>query len=137
MTAELETGTPKIPAGMPLTNRLDKMTTEQAKWAIRNGDAWIAYLREQRAAGVEVELLASESKTVEVSDADKYRAVCDVLCGVWLELTDNSREDLEIEQIPCWVELLHWAVKEIPVGYERERDRLQSELKRYLKGAKN
>ena len=34
-----------IPKGMPLTNRLDKMTKEQAIWAIRNGDAWIAYLK--------------------------------------------------------------------------------------------
>ena len=34
-----------IPPGMPLTNRLDKMTIEQGRWAIRNGDAWIAYLK--------------------------------------------------------------------------------------------
>ena len=36
-----------IPPGMPLTNRLDKMTIEQGRWAIRNGDAWIAYLKEK------------------------------------------------------------------------------------------
>ena len=36
-----------IPDGMPLTNGLDKMTTEQAIWTIRNGDAWIAYLKEK------------------------------------------------------------------------------------------
>ena len=35
-----------IPEGMPLTNRLDKMTVEQARWAVRNGDRWLAYLRE-------------------------------------------------------------------------------------------
>ena len=34
-----------IPPGMPLTNRLDKMTIEQGIWAIRNGDTWIAYLK--------------------------------------------------------------------------------------------
>ena len=34
-----------VPAGMPLTNRLDKMTREQAVWAIKNGDAWITYLK--------------------------------------------------------------------------------------------
>ena len=33
-----------IPAGMPLTHRLDKMTREQAVWAIQNGDAWLAHL---------------------------------------------------------------------------------------------
>ena len=33
-----------LPARMPLTNRLDKMNTEQAVFAIRNGDAWVAYL---------------------------------------------------------------------------------------------
>ena len=36
-----------IPPGMPLTNRLDKTTMEQGRWAIRNGDAWIAYLKEK------------------------------------------------------------------------------------------
>ena len=36
-----------IPEGMPLTNRLDKMTLEQARWTIQNGDAWIRYLRSQ------------------------------------------------------------------------------------------
>ena len=36
-----------IPPGMPLTVRLDKMTREQARWAIRNGDTWIAYLKEK------------------------------------------------------------------------------------------
>lgn len=36
-----------IPPGMPLTNRLDKMTVEQGRWAIRNGDIWVAYLKEK------------------------------------------------------------------------------------------
>lgn len=36
-----------IPPGMPLTNRIDKMTIEQGRWAIRNGDTWIAYLKEK------------------------------------------------------------------------------------------
>ena len=36
-----------IPPGMPLTNRLDQMTIEQVRWAIRNGDTWIAYLEEK------------------------------------------------------------------------------------------
>ena len=36
-----------ISAGMPLTNRLDKMTIEQGRWAIRNGDTWIAYLKKK------------------------------------------------------------------------------------------
>ena len=43
---ELQMGK-NIPDGMPLTNRLDKMTTEQAIWAICNGDAWIAYLKKK------------------------------------------------------------------------------------------
>ena len=36
-----------IPPGMPLTVRLDQMTMEQGCWAIRNGDTWIAYLKEK------------------------------------------------------------------------------------------
>lgn len=35
----------EIPEGMPLTNRLDKMTRPQALWALENGDAWVKYLR--------------------------------------------------------------------------------------------
>ena len=43
---DVEDGLPQhIPEGMPRTNRLDKMTREQAVWAIKNGDAWIAYLK--------------------------------------------------------------------------------------------
>ena len=34
-----------LPAGMLLTNHLDKMTREQAVFSIRNGDAWLAYLK--------------------------------------------------------------------------------------------
>ena len=48
----------EIPKGIPLTNRLDKMTKVQAIWAIRNGDDWIAYLKEQQAMGPNVELYA-------------------------------------------------------------------------------
>ena len=40
--------------GIPLTNRLDKMTREPAKRAIANGGAWIAYLNEHGADGAEV-----------------------------------------------------------------------------------
>ena len=35
----------EIPEGMPLTNRLDKMTRPQALWSLENGDAWVKYLR--------------------------------------------------------------------------------------------
>ena len=52
----------EIPDGMPLTNRLDKMTFDQGKWAILNGDDWVAYLRKQRASGEDVELVEYESK---------------------------------------------------------------------------
>lgn len=41
----------KIPDSMPLTNRLDLMTPEQAIWAIQNGDAWIAYLKKKTDRG--------------------------------------------------------------------------------------
>lgn len=36
-----------IPEGMPMTNRLDLLTKEQAVWAIKNGDAWIAFLKQE------------------------------------------------------------------------------------------
>jgi len=58
----------EVPEGMPLTNRLDKMTVEQAIWAIRNGDAWLAYLK---AKGGEIYPPVVLEQPIEVSDADK------------------------------------------------------------------
>ena len=131
-----------LPEGMPLTNRLDKMTTEQAKWAIRNGTAWIAYLKEQQASGADVKLVEHKAGfPVEVSAAEKHKAICDILEKVWLDLTDNaSRSYLQKEQIPDWVKLLEWAVKAIPLGFEIYRNSIQEQLKGYqkeLKGEKN
>ena len=123
-----------IPEGMPLTNRLDKMTTEQARWAIRNGGTWIAYLKEQRASGVDVELIAGEAKPTHkpLTSAEKYAAICATLENVWRALTDGLKgQPLPVNQIRDWVEVLQWAVKEIPVGYERQRDRLQEGLRTY------
>ena len=37
----------QIPENMPLTNRLDKMTREQAIWVLQNGDAWVEYLAQR------------------------------------------------------------------------------------------
>ena len=124
-----------VPAGMPLTNRLDKMTTEQAKWAIRNGDAWLAYLREQQASGVDVVLVESKAKQetyTPPTSAEKYDAICSVLENVWRAVTVNLKgQPLEDGQIRNWVEVLQWAVKEIPLGYEKQRDKLQAELRGY------
>ena len=50
----------EIPDGMPLTNRLDRMTREQATWAIRNGDDWIAYLKARLTEGANVELYGKQ-----------------------------------------------------------------------------
>ena len=71
-----------IPPGMPRTNRLDnKMTTAQARWALENGDAWIAYLK---ANGGEIYKSTTLVPPIEVSDAEKYKAICEVLNRVWL-----------------------------------------------------
>ena len=83
-----------IPAGMPLTNRLDKMTPDQAIWAIENGDAWIAYLKEQSEAGQDVSVIEYGEQPVQngtVSDADAYKAICEVVDRVWKGLTDNMK----------------------------------------------
>ena len=122
----------KIPEGIPLTNRLDKMTKEQAKWAIRNGDAWIAYLKEQQAAGVDVSLVAHNAQPIEVSAAEKHKAICDILEKSWLDLTDNaSRSYLKKAQIPDWIKLLEWAIKAIPLGFENYRNSIEKQLKGY------
>ena len=124
-----------IPAGMPRTNRLDQMTPDQARWAIENGDAWIAYLKEQRETGQDVSVIEYGEQPVQngtVSDADAYKAICEVVDRVWLGLTDNmKRKTLRDAQIPEWVSTLEWAIKALPVGYERQRDILMDELETY------
>ena len=124
-----------LPAGMPLTNRLDKMTRYQAIWAIENGGAWIAYLQEQSEAGQDVSVIEYGEQPVQngtVSDADAYKAICEVVVRVWNGLTDNmKRKTLRDAQIPEWVSTLEWAIKALPVGYERQRDILMDELETY------
>ena len=100
---------------MPRTNRLDKITVDQVAWAIRNGDAWIAYLE---ANGGEVYQSTGVS-AVELSDEQKYQCICKVLDRVWLSLTGNmKRRDLGVDQILDWVDMLQWAVAVMPSGYE-------------------
>ena len=116
-----------LPANMPLTNRLDKMTCEQARWAIDNSAAWIAYLKAN-----DGEVYQPSAKTVEVSDAEKSQAICDVLENVWLDLTDNmKRSYLETDQIPAWVETLHWAIKVLPSAYHSLHKAVKIELETY------
>ena len=112
-----------IPQGIPLTNRLDKMNVEQAAWAIRNGDAWLVYLK---ANGGEVYEHTGAS-AVEVSPAEVYKAICDRLENVWLALVAEN-ETLEPEQIPGWIDTLQWALQSLPVEYERQQEIIQNEL---------
>ena len=122
-----------MPGNMPLTNRLDKMTPDQAKWAIENGDAWIAYLKEQSEACQDVSVIEYGEQPVQngtVSDADAYKTICDVVDRVWKGLTDNmKRKTLRADQRPDWFSILEWAIKVMPEGYERQRDILMDELK--------
>ena len=124
-----------MPGNMPLTNRLDKMTRDQAIWTIENGDAWIAYLQEQSEAGQDVSVIEYGEQPVQngtVSEADAYKAICDVVDRVWKGLTDNmKRKTLRNNQMPDWVSTLEWAIKNLPVGYERQRDIFQEELQQY------
>ena len=128
------TGNPldTMPEGMPLTNRLDRMTVEQAEWAITNGTVWIAYLKELKPRGVDVDIVENTAQPIEVSDAEIDKAIGDILDSLWLELTDNmKRPYLENHQIPDWVEKLQWAIKALPKGYEKHRDVYAYELKEY------
>ena len=118
----------EIPAGMPLTNRLDKLTTEQAVWAIRNGDAWIAYLQ---ANGGEVYQSIGAS-AVELSDEQKYQCICKVLDRVWLSLTGNMKSrDIDPSSLGDWVDTLRWAIEFIPAEYGRTLRIIEAELDRY------
>ena len=110
------------------------MTPDQARWAIANGGAWIAYLQKQEANGVDVELIncREPAPVVEVSEADRYKAICGVVDRVWHSLTDNmKRKTLRATQYQDWVSTLEWAIKALPEGYERQRDIFQEELQQY------
>lgn len=115
-----------LPVGMPLTNRLDRMTKEQAIWVLKNGDAWLAYLRVHGG-----EVYAGESASdIEVSPADQFKAICETLNRVWWALV-GERDTLRSEQIPEWIDTLRWAVSAMPAGYERHGEIIQSELERW------
>ena len=118
-----------IPAGMPRTNRLDKMTTEQGVWAIHNGDAWITYLRANDGEVVEY----PRAKDIKVSPAEVHKAICQTLENVWCVLTNNGdRSALEsTQQIAEWVDTLQWTLAVIPNGYERQREVIELELDKY------
>ena len=72
-----------IPAGMPLTNRLDKMTPDQAIWAIENGDAWIAYLKERAKPVKTYQLLSMESNPYKTT---RYQMRTDTRRSVMLSI---------------------------------------------------
>ena len=128
--AELPLMASDLPGNMPLTNRLDKMTVEQARWAIQNGTAWIAYLKAN-----DGEIYQPDAKNVEVSDADKCQAIYNTLARVWLDLTENmKREHLRPDQDPVWVDALQWAVSVIPDCYKKQREIIHNELEEYRTG---
>ena len=120
-----------IPAGMPRTNRLDKLTTELAVWAIRNGDAWLAYLKAN--GGEIVEHTGASVQPIEVSPAEVYTAICDTLENVWLSLTGNmKRRDLVPSSLNEWCDTLQWALAVFPKKvYEGPRRVIEAELDTY------
>ena len=135
VVAPIETETPvvltdrDIPVGMPRTNRLDKLTTELAVWAIRNGDAWLAYLKANGGEIVE----HTGASAVEVTPAEVFMAICDTLENVWLSLTGNmKRRDLDPSSLNEWCDTLQWALAVFPKkGYEGPRRVIEAELDTY------
>lgn len=113
-----------LPDGMPLTNRLDKMTTEQAIWAIKNGTAWVTYLI---ANGGEI-VKHKPAPAVEASDEEKRAAILEVLRHVEVEVKDEYGNLLS-EMRSEWVETLEWAISALPACYERTHSVLSEELK--------
>ena len=65
---------------------------------------------------------------IEVTPAEVYRAIGDVLENVWLSLTENMSRAIQPEQIPDWVETLSWAVEVMPLDYERHVEIIKAEL---------
>ena len=112
-----------IPAGMPRTNRLDKLTTDQAVWVIRNGDAWLVYLKANDGEVVEY----TGASAVEVTPAEVFMAICNTLENVWLALVAEN-ETLEPEQIGDWCETLQCVQALVPKEYQRQGAVIKAEL---------
>ena len=68
---------------------------------------------------------------IEVSPAEVYSAIGDVLERVWLVLSDNLQTDLSTEQVSEWVDTLQWAIEVMPPGYERQREIIKAELDKW------
>lgn len=112
-----------MPADMPLTNRLDKMTSDQARWAFENDDAWLTHLR---ANGGEVVEFAPVIE-VEVSDAEKRDAIFSVLGRVEASVIDKQGNVMP-QHHPEWIETLGWALEMMPTCFESIRRFLEQEL---------
>ena len=112
-----------LPADMPLTNRLDAMTSEQARWAIQNGDAWLSYLKAN--GGEVVEHIPAPE--VKVSDAEKRDAIFSVLGRVEASVLDKHGGVIPQHQTE-WVETLEWALSEMPACFVSIRRFLEQEL---------
>ena len=104
-----------IPAGMSLTNSLDKMNHDQAMWVIKNGDAWIAYLK---AKGID--LSKRPAADFEVSEAEKKKAIYDTIDAVGVVLSMDTVMSRD-ENLKKWKDTLGWAVSVMPECYHKNR----------------
>ena len=111
-----------LPADMPLTNRLDKMTSKQAHYAITNGDAWLEYLKAN-----DGEVIEHPPIEVEVSDTEKRDAIFSVLGRVEATVVDKQGAVLSKHQAE-WVETLAWALSEMPEVFVSIRRFLEQKL---------
>ena len=112
-----------LPPGMPLTNGLDKMTTEQARFAIQNGDAWLEYLKAN-----DGEFIESES-SIEIagSDADKKSSILKTLARMEQKVKFPSGR-IKVGMDKSWREILEWALSVMPACYESTRQIISEEL---------
>lgn len=113
-----------LPADMPLTNRLDALTAEQAQWVLQNGDAWLPYLKSNGGDVTEYEPFIE----VELSDAEKRDAIFSMLRRVESSAIDKRGEILQDHKTE-WVEMLEWALSEMPTCFGSIRRFLEQELK--------
>ena len=63
----------------------------------------------------------------EVTPAEVFQAIGDVLENGWLALTDNTRDDLDPDGVLEWVDTLQWAVEVMPDCYEMQHEIVQLE----------
>ncbi|RKU25876.1 hypothetical protein C6499_14200 [Candidatus Poribacteria bacterium] len=112
----------KMPVGMPLTNRLDKMNIEQARWAIVNADTWIKHLKEQ--GGEIYEGSDTKPKLQKKIPTERLKNIINNMG----HRVNNDRNATTEQKLAGWIDILKWALPLIPDDEQHFKSIVQNSI---------